>query len=296
MSTNLLVILLGLAAAVTWGVSDFFAAKSTVKVTPLLGVVLVNVVSAVLFGLMFALFFRSHWSYSAVGFMFAALGGVILSLGAALFFVALKAGPVSIVSPLTSTYPLVATVLAVFVFQAHLINRQIAGIVLTCIGIVLAAGLASLKPSERHVARGPVLALITAFLWGIGNTIIAQAIKRLDWQMVSLIGGTVGALTPLVVLLFVNRRQPINRNDVVSGLRNKYVVMAGGIQLLGACALDIGIAKSTNVSGTVAIAMSATYPLLTIALVLKYTTEQTKLIPLSGAFVGIAGVVVLSLG
>ena len=66
--------------------------------------------------------------------------------------------------------------------------------------------------------------------------------------------------------------------------------------LLGACALDVGISKSTDVSGAVAIAMSATYPLLTIALVLKYTTERTKLIPLAGALVGIGGVVLLSLG
>ena len=296
MSSSSLIVLLGLIAAVTWGIADFFAAKSTHKVAPLLGVTLVNIFSTLLFGVIFALFFRSHWVYSEVGFGFAALGGIILSLGAAIFFIALKAGPVSIVSPLTSTYPLVATILAITAFQAVLSSSQVAGILLTCVGIVLAAGLVSLRPAERKLAKGPVLALVTAVFWGIGNTIIAQAIKRLDWQVVSLIAGTVGSLALLLLLAFTGNRQPMTWFEITSGLRNKYILLAAVIQLLGACALDIGIARSTNASGAVVIAMSATCPLLTVALVLRYTTEQFKFVPIAGGVIGVAGVVLLSLG
>lgn len=49
-------------------------------------------------------------------------------------------------------------------------------------------------------------------------------------------------------------------------------------------------------AGAVVTAISAWDPILTIFLALKYFDERVKILPLAGAFVGIIGVVVLSLG
>ncbi len=296
MSASLILFLLGLTAAVSWGVSDFFAAKSTKTVAPLLGVALVNTISALIFAVIFVVFLRHHVPLTAAGFWLATLGGIILSLGAACFFLALKAGPVSIVSPLTSTYPLITTVLALSVFHARLTSREIIGILLTVVGILLASGLISTTKGSRKITKGPALALLTAILWGLGYAVISQAIKRIDWQLTSLMSGTFAALTVILLLPLTGRKAELSWSQVRLGLSDKNILYAGSIQLCGAIALDIGISRSTDVSGAVVTALSATYPLLTIFLALKYLAEKTKFIPLTGAVVGIIGVIVLSLG
>lgn len=296
MNASVLVGLLGITAAVSWGISDFFAAKSAKSIGAILASALVNIVGALTFIIVYILFLHPQVNLTWSGFSYAAASGIFLSFGAASFFVGLEAGPVSIVSPLTSTYPLITTILALLVFHAHLSSVEIVGIVLTMLGITAASGLLTAKGSKHSITKGPAFALLTALMWGIGFALLAQAIKRINWQPTSFIEFVSVSITFLLLIPFVKGKEVVSKETIVRGIKNQFVIGASIIQLLGVIALDIGISKSTASGGAVITAISACYPVLTIFLALKHFGEKVKLIPICGAFIGIAGVVILSLG
>ena len=296
MTPALLVTLLGISAALAWGISDFFAAKSAKAVGPILASALVNILGILVFVIVYVLFLHPNIEITKTAIVFAASSGVFLALGAVSFFIGLGAGPVSLVSPISSTYPLVTTLLALAVFHAHLTAREMVGIFLVVLGITAASGLLSLQKSKRKVTKGPAFALLAALGWGIGFALLAQAINRADWKIVSIVEFALVTVTFLILVPLIKGDEVISRSTIYKGLRNKFVIGASIIQLLGVLALNVGISKSAATGGAVIIAISAVYPVLTIFLALKHFNERVKFIPLLGAFLGIAGVVVLSLG
>lgn len=290
------VVSLGVLAAASWGVSDFLCAKSAKAIGPVTSAVLVNVLGFIVFAALYVVLFRGEGKMSGAGLGFAAASGIIIAAGAAAFFVALAAGPVSIVSPLTSMYPLITTVLALAVFRAHLSGRELVGVILVLAGVMAASGLLSTGQSAQKVTRGPALALLTAVLWGIGYALLAQAMERLGWQTATLVELGCIAGTLVVALPFIKGEEAPSFRTVAHAATNKMILGAAAIQLLGALAFNVGMARSGASGGAVVTAVSACYPILTIILALKHFQEEIRLVPLAGACVGILGVVVLSLG
>lgn len=295
MNATIIITLLGLVAAISWGISDFFCAKSAKSIGPILAAVLVNVLGSVGFAVIYLFLFRNHPELSRVGLVYAVISGAFLALGAASFFVGLEKGPVSIVSPLTSTYPLVVTVLALLVFHAQLSIGQMAGIFLVVVGVIAASGLLTMDKSKRKITKGPMFALLAALMWGIGYALLAQSMKHGNWQTVSLVEFSSVALMMLAMLPFIKGEEKISKATFLNGVKSRFIIGAAIIQLLGVLALNIGLARSTGNGGTIIVAVSACYPILTIFLALKHFDEKVGLVPLSGALLGIAGIVVLSL-
>ena len=296
MNAATIVALLGITAALAYGVADFFAAKSAKSVGPVLSAALVSIFSALLFAIIFVIFFRSHTHLTTAGFWYAAASGTVLSFSVALFYIGLAAGPVSIVSPLSSMYPLVTTAVALVVFHARLSTREIIGVILTVFGIAAAAGLLNLKRSNYRLAKGPVFALFTALAFGIGYAFLAQSIKRIDWQLASLVDYGFAAIAFLVFIPIIKGKEVISPRAIKRGLKNKFILVTSVVQLAGIASLEIGISRSTVTGGAVVTAISASYPIITIFLAVKHFDEKARLIPLAGAFIGVAGIIVLSLG
>ncbi len=296
MTPALLISVLGITAALSWGTSDFLCAKSAKIVGPILASALINILGAVTFIIVYILFWHPNIQITGSALAFAVVAGVFLSLGAIAFFVGIGEGPVSIVSPVASTYPLITTLLALAVFHASLDSREVTGILLVIVGVTAASGLLNWRKSNRKVTRGPAFAMLAALGWGIGFALLAQAIKRVDWPIATMFEFVIVAITFLLLVPFIKGDEIISRPTIYAGLKNKFVIGAGLIQLLGGIALNVGISRSTASGGAIIIAISACYPILTIFLALKHFNEKVKYISLAGAFVGIAGVVILSLG
>ncbi|HUB93381.1 MAG TPA: EamA family transporter [Verrucomicrobiae bacterium] len=295
MHTGLVVALFGLVSAISWGVSDFFSAKSAKSVGPMLGTTLISIVGAFIYSVAYIVLLRHHHNLPMAGFVYAVAAGLFFALGGAAFFTGLEAGPVSIVSPVSSVYPLFMTLLTVTIFRTHLTIRELIGILLVVIGVTVASDLLTSKDSKRRVGKGPAFALLTAVTWGIAYVFLAQAIKRGDWQIMTLVEYIFAALGITALLPFMKGNEVVSIATVRSGFRNKFIVGAGAIQIFAFAALSIGIAKSTASGGTVVTAISACYPILTIFLALKHFNEEFRLVPLIGVVVGVAGVVLLSL-
>jgi len=84
-------------------------------------------------------FFRLHFKIDTNkrGVFYSILMGLFAALGVLTFFIAMKAGAVSIVAPATSLYPVLTVVLALIFLKEKLNRVQTVGLVLAMISIVI---------------------------------------------------------------------------------------------------------------------------------------------------------------
>src|SRR5688572_20426528 len=150
---TLLAVLFGLGTALSWGVADFYGAKASKAVNPILAAFFVQLVGAILFTLLYFLILRPQTPITPEGLLYGAAAGVFMTFGLAAFYKGLQIGPVSIVSPIGAAYPLITTLIVV-IFGATLTALQFAGIGLIIAGVAAASGLFSVKPGERRLTRG----------------------------------------------------------------------------------------------------------------------------------------------
>lgn len=136
MSATLLITFCGLIAAISWGTADFFAAKAAKTESAESTTLGVLVIGAVAFSLYYLV---SHGSmpWTTAGALYAAAAGVFMGAGLLFFYRGLEVGPVSIVSPIGSAYPLVTTLIVITLLHGSLTALQIGGIVIVVTGLVL---------------------------------------------------------------------------------------------------------------------------------------------------------------
>lgn len=294
MSEVLIAILCGLFAAIAWGIADFFAAKASRSVGPALSVVIVNIIGLIAYALFFIVT-QQEWSVTSEGLRYAVAAGTAIGLGQVVFFQALNIGPVSLVSPLTSAFPLFTTIAVLALFQAKLSAPQLFGVLIIMAGILMASELISnFGRKGWHLGRGPLLALLVAVLWGLGYAFLAQALGTVGWQTATLIQLIVVAVVCTLALPLIKGSEQISARDNLSIFKNPFVISTGIIQMLGMVLINVGLEIDVSMAPVVT-AVAACYPALTILLALAHFKEAPKLIPLSGAAITIAGVIVLSL-
>ena len=295
MQTDLIAIACGLIAGFGWGFSGFFDAKASRTVGPLLASLLINGIVAVGFAILYVFFFAQPREISAAGVGFAIASGVVITLGALSYFRGLARGPVSLVSPLSAAYPLVTTIIALVLFQAHITPVQTVAIYMIMFGVMAASGLLTVRGiATRKLDKGPLLGLGAALFWGMGYALAAQAIARLGWELASLIEFIAMALAFGVFIPFIKTSEEISIKTIVQGSKNKFILLAGGISLFAAVSLNIGLSHEGS-SGAIVAALSACYPILTVLLAYRSFNEKVTTVPLVGAFASIGGVILLSL-
>lgn len=288
----LIVSLLGLLAAASWGTADFFAAKSSKALSPELATLVVGFIGAVAFSL-FYIFRQGSEAWAFDGVLFAIGAGLLMGVGLLAFYRGLDIGPVSIVSPVGSAYPLVTTILVISIFGDSLSLPQVAGIMLIIVGILAASGLFNARKSERHVTKGVFYAIITFLLWGGAFVLLGEAVSRIGWEKTTFVDIWFELFAIALFVSMLKSRQKLTFSK--GGLKvilNKYLLIAALTQVFGLVVFNIGLTLSS--SSAIITAISATYPALTIFLALKHFNEKVSLIPIIGAGITIVGVVILS--
>ena len=283
-----------LLAALCWGFADFIWAKAAKNIGPALSIALAGVLEAPLV-VIFYLLSNHHWIFNGTAFIFAAFAGLIFTVGGSLFFIGLEKGPVSLVSPLASMYPLITTIIAIVVFKSHLTSEELVGIIIIVIGIFLTSGIVTAKKEDLKLNYGVKLALITACLWGVAFSLLGQAISRIGWLNATLLEICFGTVCLPFLLPLIKRKEDVSVKNVSKNLRNTYVLLATIINLVGFFSLNFAISKSTSNDGAVAAAISACYPIITIVLALKHFKENIKPAAIIGVLLGISGIVLLAL-
>lgn len=295
MQTEIGAIICGLAAGIGWGFSGFFDAKASRSVGPLVASFVINGIVAVGFAALYILFFLNTFTIDTLGIFYAISSGVVITIGALSYFRGLSLGPVSLVSPLSAAYPLVTTVIAIAIFQVVPTLIQLDAIGMIMFGVLAASGLLSVRGiSVRKLEKGPLFGVFTALSWGVGYALASQAISRLGWQTASFIEFTAMALAFGIFVPMIKSERRISWVVAKTAIKNTHVLLAGIISLGAAVTLNIGLSLENN-SGAIVAALSAFYPVLTVMLARRSFNEKVAFLPLIGAFISIAGVVLISL-
>jgi drug/metabolite transporter (DMT)-like permease len=289
------VILTGIGTATAWGLADIFIAQSTKSVRPIFAAALVNSLGALLFTFYFLLFARETVNLDTTGIWFSIAAGSFIAVAAIFFFIGLHQGPVGIVSAISSTYPAVTLVIAISIFGVSVSIQQMLGIGFVVIGVTIASGLLTKtkRSGSEESNLGPLIAILAAVSWGVGYGLLAEGVKLLGWQMATLI--QVWSLTACYLLLglFTSKQSKLIKTSFQAALTNPYLLGAAFLQQIGATLLNVGLSID-NTGGSIVVALSACYPILTSLLAFIYFQERTSPIALAGALLSIVGIVTIS--
>ncbi|MEK7599883.1 MAG: DMT family transporter [Patescibacteria group bacterium] len=289
-STQLATLLFGLTAALAWGASDFFAAKASKRNSPETAAIWVSIIGVFTYAVIYLLN-SGNMGWQHVGIAYAVASGICIELGLYMFYKGLTAGPVSLVSPISSAYPLISTLAILLLFNGSLRSLDILGILIVVVGIVTASGIFESKQSERRISRGVLFGFTTFILWGFAYALLSQAVESIGWQKATLIDTFTGLIALLLILFFVvghNLKQSLD----ISFLKDRFILITAFTQLFGGIIFAIGLAHSQ--SPAVITAISACYPALTVFLALRHFDEKKQTIPIIGGLVAVAGIIILS--
>ena len=219
-------IILGISAALGWGVADFSArfasrrigAFRTLMVIQFFGFTALSIFLWLTGG--FSRSFPPGWT----PWLFAAIAGLINTCAGLCLYRSFEIGAISIAGPISSSYPALTVALAI-VSGEHIHALRGAGLALTFIGMILAA--LTFAPDEKHavdphthhahahLSKSAVFAIVAATGYGV-------MFWWLGFHVVPLVGGVVSVwvirLTTLSTLLLVGlpsgKALPLPRGSV----------------------------------------------------------------------------------
>jgi drug/metabolite transporter (DMT)-like permease len=272
--------LLALAASALWGTSDFGGGIMSRKLHPSAAVLISQAVA--LAGLLVLLPFMAvpAGTYMLV----AAAAGVIATLSLAAFYRAMADAPMSLVAPITAGGTAIP-VLAGIARGEHLGLLQLAGIMVTLIGIVLASGPEFRSGVKvRRQALGFAIAAAAGF--GVAYTLLALAAGSgvYGTLLCQRIGGLV-VLGPIVLRAGILKQVGLTARRL------------GALALIGGC--DIAANGSYALAASrgdlsVAAVLASLYPVVTALLARGILSERLRRVQSIGVIAALGGVLLLS--
>lgn len=286
------ILALGVIAAAGLGVADFLGACASKHVAPITAAFSVQLIGTLVFVLWYAAFHPGMPNMSVGIVAYAIAGSLLIGAGACTLYLAFEIGPVSLASPLSAAYPVVTTAVSALVFHAAVGLAQFAAVVVIVAGIMATSGLFGVKASERKIGTGPRLALLTTILWGLAYPLLGHAIDAAGWHSVTLIQFVVLVPTLGIALWLRSDTEKVTLPRIGQTLCNPFVVGAGVLQLMACLAINFGF-QSGQAAGSLVVAVSATYPVVTLLFAIRHFREHMEKWAMAGAGATIAGVIAL---
>jgi drug/metabolite transporter (DMT)-like permease len=240
-------LLLGLGAALSWGLVDVcasIAGRCVGSLKVLVGAQLASIVVLVVV----ALATRTGLP-TETGIIVAAIAAGIAAAGAYLsFFTALRIGPLAVVSPTVAAYGGLTVILAVIVRGEALNAQQAIGAAIATIGVVL-AGIVfeGGVRGTRIVSRGIAFAIAALVLFAVVTVGMAAPIKAAGWLPVVLVSrianGTVAcSLLAVAIAGGSSRFQPfftVTQSSTPAAFA--VVALAGLLDVVGLISFAVGL-------------------------------------------------------
>jgi drug/metabolite transporter (DMT)-like permease len=136
--------------------------------------------------------------------------------------------------------------------------------------------------------------LLAATFWGIGYGLLAEGVKLIGWQAASVIQFGILSICCLLILYILGQKDFRNIVFIKACARNPFILGAAVTQQLGAILLNVGISGDTT-GGSITVALSAFYPVLTTIMAFYIFKERVRMAALLAGALAIAGIVVLSI-
>lgn len=178
-------VLLGLTAALNWGVADYMARFATRRVGSLRALLFMQIFGFIVLSAGMAV--SGHWSIFFPPFpgrvwAWIALAGTLSALGALALYRSLEIGVLALVSPIAASYPALTVLLSISTGE-RLTRMHALGVCAVILGVILAA--LALPPKnagpaenesapqrQRHLLRGVPWALAAALVFGVNYWIL----------------------------------------------------------------------------------------------------------------------------
>lgn len=242
----------GLAAAAAWGTTDILAAVAARRIGGLVTAGLVQATS--LAGLAaFSLATTGGIEAAAPDPLLAVAVGAVAAVSYLTFYVALRLGPVAVVSPVGSAYGAVAVVLAVLLLGERPSPTQGIGVAVVTAG-VLAIGVVRDEPGRpvRLVGPGVPFVIVALLAWGLMTVGVATLVRDAPLLPVLLVVRATAAAIVWALLAgrALGRRTAAHAVDTVAGAAPGGV-SAGLVRTGAGLALVAGL---TDIAGYVAYA------------------------------------------
>ena len=167
-------ILLGLITALTWGGADFVARFSTHRIGTLRTMFYMQFIGFLL--LTVSMHWLGGWGHLADGsgwppWAWGLLAGLLNACGTLSLYRAFEIGKMSVVAPLSASYPALTLILS-WLGGDHLSSARVGGIVLILFGVAVVAGGEHVPgensaPLEKNNTRGIGLAMVAAVGFGV---------------------------------------------------------------------------------------------------------------------------------
>jgi uncharacterized membrane protein len=276
----------GIAAALCWGTGDFVANAVVAKIGSLRTTVFMQCV-----GIVFMLLITGsdigRLAHFPTQTYFAVALGVVNAIGTVALFKSFEVGQLSIMSPLSSSYPALSSILALLFLNERITQMRLIGIVLIFVGMLLV----SLQRNTAHtrrpkrIATGAGYALVSFGSMGFLYFALKYVVIDLGGFLPVLILRVVTALIVGTILL-VSASRPIRPKASILHL----VVFVGIVDSLANIAYNIGISI-----GTVAVVsfVSSLFSSVTILLACAFLRERLVSHQAIGVISIISGIAVI---
>lgn len=282
-------ILLGLTAALSWGLADYFAAVASRRTGSARVVLGFHLAAMVLLAGLMVVTGEGLAGVSSGDLAWLALVGLLGGLSYLAFYRALEIGQISIVSPIVSAYAAVTVVCAVLIGGERLGGGETVAIVVVMLGVVLASSdLAQMRRLERVALLGILLALATAVLIGVFVYGVAYFSADYGWLVPIFLARGFSTLFLVAVSLRTGDWRFPDRSPRLLAT----IALIAVVDTLGYVAFNFGVRHAdTSVVATAA----APYAVVPIVAGVMLLHERPRVTQWSGIALVIAGLVLLGL-
>jgi drug/metabolite transporter (DMT)-like permease len=282
-------VIFGLAAAVGWGLADFFGAVSGRRIGAIGAVMSGQLLSAVF---MTALLIVTGESLEPLrsDVWLLVLNGAFAAFAYTTHYKALELGPVAVVSPIGAGYAVVGVALAMVVLGERPSALALTGAGIAVLGVALVStDLKKLRRGIKNDLPGLPWAVAAAISFGVAGFLLGWISDRAGW-IPGLWGSRVAQIAFYLPLVFVFRRE-------LSRLRPGFglwvALLAGAADLLGVVTFSAGSERGLN---SIVLAASAVFPLIAVTLSVIVFKERIVANQVVGIVLTVGGLLLLGLG
>jgi uncharacterized membrane protein len=282
-------VIFGLAAALGWGLADFFGAVSGRRIGSIGAVMSGQVLSA---AFMTAVLVATGTSWAPLGpdVWLVLLNGAAAAFAYLTHYKALELGPVAVVSPIGAGYAVVGVVLAIVILGERPSGVALIGAGIAVVGVALVStDLRKLRDGIKNHLPGLPWSVAAAVGFGVAGFLLGWIADRAGW-VAGLWGSRVAQVLFFLPLVFVFRSE-------LSRLRPGFglwiALLAGAADILGVVTFSIGSERGLN---SIVLASSAVFPLIAVALSVIVFKERLVANQIAGIVLVVGGLLLLGLG
>lgn len=279
----------GLAAALGWGLADFFGAVSGRRIGSIGAVMSGQVLSA---AFMTAVLVATGTSLAPLGpdVWLVVLNGAAAAFAYLTHYKALELGPVAVVSPIGAGYAVVGVALTIVILGERPSGLALIGSAIAIAGVVLVStDLRKLREGIENRLPGLPWAIAAAIGFGVAGFLLSWISDRAGW-VAGLWGSRIAQVAFFLPVLVVFRKE-LARVRPGSGLW--IALLAGAADILGVVTFSIGSERGLN---SIVLASSAVFPLIAVALSVIVFKERLVANQIVGIGLVVGGLLLLGLG